>query len=151
MKNKLLTGLMVWTLFIIMMGVLFPIPTTSGATSMEMVMESYTIYGFFSLIPIVFYGTIISFVADWLARRFQRFVQPISFVLHLAGGAGAYIVTQNLDITILAMLAAMMFFLADRCFVLLYRSSSGVYALKNLPIVVGFIGVTAMVLGSSIG
>ncbi|WP_240374802.1 hypothetical protein [Bacillus piscicola] len=149
--NKLLTGLAVWTIFLFVMGIFFPIPTTSAATSVEKVMQSYTIYGFYSLTPIVFYGSGISLVADWLAHRFKRFVQPLSFLFHVVGGITCYLVTQNIDITILAVMAAIIFFLADRFFNLFDQAPAKIYSLQNLPIVLGIIGITAMVIGSAIG
>ncbi|MFC5712564.1 hypothetical protein ACFPU1_07210 [Thalassorhabdus alkalitolerans] len=147
--NKLLTGLAVWTLFMFIMGMLFPIQTTSGANQFGMILQSYTIYGFFSLIPIVFFGSIVSFIADFLARQAEKHFNTISFILHLIGGSLAYLFTYNIDITIMAMIAAMLFFVADRSFWIISRMPNRQYMAKNLPIVLGVVGVTAMVMGSS--
>ncbi|MFB5661342.1 hypothetical protein [Alteribacillus sp. HJP-4] len=151
--NKVLTGLSVWTMFLFLMGMLFPIQTTNGASSVGMVLQSYTIYGFFSLTPIVFYGSVVSFVSDWLAKRINKYFHLYSFLFHVTAASLVYIVTKNIDVTIMAVLAAIMFFLADRCFFLLSKAPSVMTAhtLKNLPIVLGFVGVTAMVLGSATG
>ncbi|WP_026699902.1 hypothetical protein [Salibacterium aidingense] len=149
MTNKFLTGLAAWSLFIILMGIFFPIPTINDVGSFVKVLHSYTIYGFFSITPIVVYGSLISFTADWLAKRINWHVQPLSFSFHMAGAACAYLVTQNVDIMIMAMLAAALFFLADRYFVMLRVSRY--YIAKNVPIFLGFAGVTAMVVGSSMG
>ncbi|SDI67311.1 hypothetical protein [Alteribacillus bidgolensis] len=147
--NKMLTGLTVWTLFLVLMGVFFPIPTTTDLGIIGKILQSITIYGFFSLTPIVFYGSIVSLASDWLARRIKWHFQPLSFFFHIAGACTAYIVTQNIDITLMAVLAAVLFFVADRFFMLLKDSSQRFYLVKNLPIVLGFVGVTIMVFGSS--
>lgn len=53
--HKFSTALAVWAIFIFISGVMFPIELTNGASDVTQVLHSYTIYGFFSLIPIVFF------------------------------------------------------------------------------------------------
>ncbi|MFB4162834.1 hypothetical protein ACE1TI_03105 [Alteribacillus sp. JSM 102045] len=44
--NKMLTGLTVWTLFLILMGVLFPIPTTTDTGYRKDPAEHYDLWIF---------------------------------------------------------------------------------------------------------
>lgn len=147
--NKLLTGLSVWFLFFILMGIFFPFPTTTDSGPVGTILQSLTIYGFFSLMPIVFGGPAISLAADWLGRRIKWYFQPVSFFFHITGACIAYIVTQNIDITIMAVFAAVLFFVTDRFFSLMSNIPNSYQLVKNVPIVLGFAGVAIMILGSS--
>ncbi|SDI37590.1 hypothetical protein SAMN05192534_14013 [Alteribacillus persepolensis] len=148
--NKLGTGLTVWSVFLVTMGMLFPLPTTTDTGVLGQILQSITIYGFFSLTPIVFYGSFLSLASDWIARKLKYHVQLLSFFFHIGGACTAYFITNSLDITIMAVLAAALFFLADRFYLLLKHSSKRYDLIQNVPIVCGFIGVTMMVFGSAI-
>ena len=148
--HKFSTALAVWAIFIFISGVMFPIELTNGASDVTQVLHSYTIYGFFSLIPIVFYGGFLSFMADWIAKHYTRFRETMSLGIHIAGGIVVYFATANIDLTILAVVATLLFFLVDRALSLLGEKSGGTQLANSLSLFIGCSGVLTMIMASTI-
>ncbi|GAK11794.1 hypothetical protein [Geomicrobium sp. JCM 19039] len=148
--HKFSTALAVWAIFIFLTGLLFPLEMTSGAGQVTQVLHSYTVYGFFSMIPIVFYGGFLSFMADWIAKHYNRFQETISLSIHMVGGLFVYVFTVNIDITILAVVATILFFIVDRALLLLEHRKGGVQLANGLSLFVGCSGVMTMIIASTL-
>ncbi|GAK05472.1 hypothetical protein JCM19037_3972 [Geomicrobium sp. JCM 19037] len=148
--HKFSTALAVWAIFIFLTGLLFPLEMTSGAGQVTQVLHSYTVYGFFSMIPIVFYGGFLSFMADWIAKHYNHFQETISLSIHMMGGFFVYVFTVNIDITILAVVATILFFIVDRALLLLEHRNGGVQLANGLSLFVGCSGVMTMIIASTL-
>jgi hypothetical protein len=143
--NKLHTSLAVWALFLFVMALVLPF-TTNGSSTLADLMHSYTIYGFFSLVPIIVYGTILSICSDWITNLFFRRIPEVSLVLHMIGGAFVYAFSQHWNIALMGIFAAVLFFTLDQLFVLWHRRFSFI---ANVPFVLSFSSVLLMFIGAS--
>ncbi|GAK01019.1 hypothetical protein [Geomicrobium sp. JCM 19055] len=89
-------------------------------------------------------------MADWIAKHYTRFRETMSLGIHIAGGIVVYFATANIDLTILAVVATLLFFLVDRALSLLGEKSGGTQLANSLSLFIGCSGVLTMIMASTI-
>lgn len=144
----MLTALAVWSVFVVSMGILFPVPTTNNVSTIEQTLQSFTVYGFFSLLPIVFYGAGVSYIADWTARAFSKQHEHFtSFLMHITGALIAAPFFDFPDAFMFTLIAAVLFFVLDRTFALLSLRPFEAFLTRRCALFIGLNGAFATMIG----